>query len=122
MHRDYHKSHSRRTIDKQHSTVLTKTKKYLLNVFISLDQTVNALLGGDPDETLSSYSAKCQRYYRGPISWRRPLARIVQTVCNAIDLRHLPSALDNGVGSSDLRNATKLQHQKEKLFRDSSLS
>jgi hypothetical protein len=29
-------------------------KKYLLNILIAVDQLVNALLGGSPDETLSA--------------------------------------------------------------------
>lgn len=33
-------------------------RQYLRNLFISLDQLINTLLGGDPDETLSSRAAK----------------------------------------------------------------
>ena len=32
--------------------------KYIWNVLIALDQLANALLGGDPDETLSSRMGK----------------------------------------------------------------
>lgn len=33
-------------------------KIYLWNILISLDQLANAILGGDPDETISSRCAK----------------------------------------------------------------
>jgi hypothetical protein len=33
-------------------------KKYLWNVLISLDQFINTLFGGDPDETISSRMGK----------------------------------------------------------------
>lgn len=34
--------------------------KYFHNLLVSIDQTVNTLFGGDPDETISSRSAKAQ--------------------------------------------------------------
>lgn len=33
-------------------------RKYAFNVLVAIDQFVNAVLGGDPDETLSSRAAK----------------------------------------------------------------
>ncbi|WP_059412652.1 hypothetical protein [Cupriavidus basilensis] len=35
-------------------------RKYLLNLLIALDQGANTLLGGDPDETISSRAGKGQ--------------------------------------------------------------
>lgn len=32
--------------------------RYLLNILIAIDQLGNAILGGDPDETISSRAAK----------------------------------------------------------------
>lgn len=34
---------------------------YVLNLLIAMDQLGNALLGGDPDETISSRAAKAQK-------------------------------------------------------------
>jgi hypothetical protein len=41
-------------------------KKYGLNILISIDQFFNTVLGGDPDETISSRAAKGQHkwYWR----------------------------------------------------------
>lgn len=36
-------------------------KKYLYNILISLDQLGNTILGGDPDETISSRLGKNYR-------------------------------------------------------------
>lgn len=35
-------------------------KKYILNNLIALDQLCNALLGGDPDETISARAWRCK--------------------------------------------------------------
>ncbi|WP_454731500.1 MULTISPECIES: hypothetical protein [Cupriavidus] len=35
-------------------------RKYLLNLLIAIDQGANTLLGGDPDETISSRAGKGQ--------------------------------------------------------------
>ena len=35
-------------------------KRYIRNVGVGLDQWVNAILGGDPDETISSRLGKCK--------------------------------------------------------------
>lgn len=41
-------------------------RRYLFNILISLDQFGNVLIGGDPDETISSRAAKGQHkwYWR----------------------------------------------------------
>lgn len=37
--------------------------RYVKNVLVALDQLVNALLGGDPDETISSRAAKSNSWW-----------------------------------------------------------
>lgn len=39
-----------------------RVKKYFWNILVSLDQLGNTLLGGDPDETLSSRAYKLDKY------------------------------------------------------------
>lgn len=45
-------------------------RKYLLNLLIALDQGINALCGGSPDETISAvaYRKGCGRHK--PLRWR----------------------------------------------------
>ena len=35
--------------------------RYFYNLFLAFDQLANTIIGGDPDETLSSRIGKCQR-------------------------------------------------------------
>jgi len=42
-------------------TPLRLLRRYALNVLIGLDQLANAVLGGAPDETISSALGKCAR-------------------------------------------------------------
>ena len=72
--------------------------KYLLNVLIGLDQMGNALLGGDPDETISSRLGKMKVKYGGSIPWRRPLSRVVDWGLDRIDPNHSIDAIEHDEG------------------------
>jgi len=37
-------------------------RRWLLNILVSIDQFVNTVLGGDPDETISSRAAKSKAW------------------------------------------------------------
>ena len=56
--------------------------KYLLNLFVALDQLVNTLLGGDPDMTLSG------RMGRAVLEGRCQLCRGVCWLLDLIDSGH----------------------------------
>jgi hypothetical protein len=52
--------------------------QYLYNLFLGLDQAINTLLGGHPDETLSSRlgrSIDLERYF-----WVFPLRKVIDTL------------------------------------------
>lgn len=65
--------------------------KYLLNLLISLDQLVNTLTGGDPDETISSRAGKATRRNSGP--WRL-LCRIL----HIFDPAHCEKSIEHDEG------------------------
>lgn len=44
-------------------------KRWIWNILVSIDQFVNALLGGDPDETLSSRAAKANTWTARLLCW-----------------------------------------------------
>jgi hypothetical protein len=52
-------------------------KKYILNVLVAIDQLASAIVGGDPDETISSRLGKASRgdygrfqaYFWLPLMW-----------------------------------------------------
>lgn len=39
---------------------MSTIKRYIRNNFVAVDQLANAILGGDPDETISSRLGKCK--------------------------------------------------------------
>lgn len=43
-------------------------KKYIFNILIGIDQLCNTILGGDPDETMSSRMGKHLAKHDSPIS------------------------------------------------------
>jgi hypothetical protein len=68
-------------------------RRYIVNILISIDQLLNAILGGDPDETISSRAAKSPHlphWY-----W---LGRILE----AIDPGHMRRALEADEGKRTL--------------------
>lgn len=69
-------------------------KKYLLNFLISLDQLGNTILGGDPDETISSRLGRIKLDHGGKIPWDHPLARVTDSLLDDIDKNHSIDAIE----------------------------
>ena len=67
--------------------------RYLLNVLIALDQLVNALAFGDPDETISS---RCAKAAHGSGWWR--LGQVIEE----IDPGHLARTIEADEGKDAL--------------------
>lgn len=72
--------------------------QYLWNLLISLDQFLNALMGGDPDETVSSRCARILHTFaesgtRAPWFWHK-LGRILEF----LDPGHLKRSLEKDEG------------------------
>lgn len=68
-------------------------KKYVWNVLIAIDQLGNALTGGDPDETISSRTAKLRdRWPWKYLGW----------LLEKIDPGHLDKSLECDEGQADL--------------------
>ena len=86
----------------QISSVSRWIKKYIINVLISIDQLGSAMLGGDPDETISSRLGKLKRRNSGRIPWRRPLSKIVDAILDKIDPDHSLDAIEEDEGENGL--------------------
>jgi len=69
--------------------------QYVMNVLIAIDQLGNALIGGDPDETLSSRFGKAKR--RGEW-WARPICRFL----SLFDKRHCMKSIHPDEGEQQL--------------------
>ena len=73
-------------------------KRYVWNIFISLDQFANTVLGGDPDETISSRIGKLVvRYGR-----KYRLAYWLCRLLHAFDPKHCERAIEADEGKDQV--------------------
>ena len=78
--------------------------RYLWNVLIAIDQFFNALLGGDPDETISGRAGRW--YIIG--GWRGKIATPLVWLLDKIDQDHCSESIEEDEGSDDIfRNRKK---------------
>jgi hypothetical protein len=71
---------------------------YLMNVLISIDQLGNSVMGGDPDETISSRLGKAEQSHGGKIPWTSPISRLTAEALNKIDKNHCKDAIEKDEG------------------------
>ena len=74
--------------------------KYIKNWAIALDQYVNAVTGGDPDETISSRLGKVLQ--TGECKVCKGFASIVCGFLNLFDKNHCIKSIDPSSGDDDL--------------------
>ena len=72
--------------------------RYLWNVLIAIDQLANAILAGDPDETISG---RMGRWYAVG-GWRQRVAKPVRWLLNKIHKGHTEKAIEPDEGKDDL--------------------
>ena len=75
--------------------------KWIINVLIGIDQLGNAILLGDPDETISSRLGKIKRKH-GKIPSTKPLAKVIDWGLDKIDPRHSIDAIEEDEGSEQI--------------------
>jgi hypothetical protein len=78
--------------------------RWALNVLISLDQLGNSILGGDPDETISSRLGRIKQKWGGEIPKTRPVAWATDWVLERIDENHSIEAIEIDEGFDGLRD------------------
>ncbi len=76
--------------------------KWLENIALSIDQLGNALLGGSPDETISSRLGKLKRAHGGALPWSHPVSKIVDAGLDLIDKNHSIDAIEEDEGDDDV--------------------
>lgn len=79
-----------------------KAKRWVMNVLLSIDQLGNSLLGGDPDETISSRIGRIKLKWDGEIPWTRPVARITDWCLDRIDKNHSLDAIEQHRGDDGI--------------------
>jgi hypothetical protein len=76
--------------------------KWFLNVLIGIDQLGNAIMFGDPDETISSRIGKIKRKYGGKIPWSKPVTKIIDKGLDVIDKNHSLDAIEDDEGEDQI--------------------
>jgi len=76
--------------------------RYCINVLLSLDQLLNSLLFGDPDETVSSRIGRIKVKWGGQVPFFRPVARLVDKILDRIDPGHSIDAIEDDEGEDGL--------------------
>ena len=71
-----------------------KICKYIGNMLIAMDQFFNALLGGDPDETISSRAGKSQG--------KSKIADILCWFLNKLDTGHCKNSVEEDEGHKEI--------------------
>lgn len=71
-----------------------KICKYIWNILISIDQLANTILGGDPDETISSRSGKRQHEQ----AWAKYLCKFL----NWLDTDHCKKSIEEDEGDEQV--------------------
>ena len=74
--------------------------KWMVNILISIDQLGNTILGGDPDETISSRLGKMKVKHGGTIPWYRPVSKITDWGLDKIDKNHSIDAIEEDEGKN----------------------
>jgi len=86
------------------NNMLSALKKYGWNLLLSVDQLVNAVLAGDPDETISSRIGKVKQSHGGSIPWRRPVLKIVDHFLDIVETGHTVNSIETDEGSAEVWN------------------
>ena len=72
--------------------------KWFYNILIGIDQLGNAIIGGDPDETISSRIGKIKRKGGGKIPRWRIITRLADYALDKIDPGHSTDAIEEDEG------------------------
>ena len=75
-------------------------KRYTVNVLTSVDQLANTVLGGDPDETISSRAGKSMEKHGGKKPWSYLLCRTL----HILDKDHCKKAIEEDEGKDAIQN------------------
>ena len=79
-----------------------KLCKYIWNILISIDQLGNTILGGSPDETISSRLGKWGALHRKDKNIKYYIAVIICWLLNLIDENHCKKSIEEDEGDRDL--------------------
>ena len=76
--------------------------RWAINILLSLDQLLNSILLGDPDETVSSRIGRIKQKWGGSVPLFRPITRITDKILDKIDPGHSLDAIEEDEGEDGL--------------------
>jgi len=84
-----------------------KIKQYIQNIFYGLDQFINALLLGDPNETISSRCARVREVHKNKCN----ICRVLCIFLHLLDKNHCTKYLETieYIGKRDLLYPTNIE-------------
>ena len=72
--------------------------RYFWNILISVDQFFNTVLGGDPDETMSSRFGKWLKLPHTKVRWK--IAYVICRVLHVLDSGHCDKSIEEDEGDN----------------------
>jgi len=81
---------------------MSKISRYFWNILVSIDQFVNTLCGGDPDETISSRLGKWALNGERKHGVRKVIYQIVNAIVNLFQKDHFQKSIESDEGSKKI--------------------
>lgn len=78
----------------------SKIKRYFWNILIAFDQGVNAIFGGDPDETISSRLGKWARSGKNNHGLKKYIWIVANWVVERFEKDHFAKSIEEDEGSN----------------------
>ena len=78
-----------------------KISRYCWNLLIAVDQFVNTICGGDPDETISSRMGKWARNGENNRGLRKPLYLIANFIVERFEKNHFAKSIEEDEGKNE---------------------
>jgi len=81
---------------------VSKLKKYFWNILISIDQFVNTVFGGSPDETISSRLGKWAKNGKNKQGIRKYIYKVVNFIVEIFEKNHFKKSIEEDEGDRDI--------------------
>lgn len=81
---------------------MSKISRYFWNILISIDQFVNTLCGGDPDETISSRLGKWALDGENKRGIRKVVYQIVNAIVELFQKNHFQKSIETDRGNKKI--------------------
>jgi len=77
---------------------MKKVKYYIWNLLIAVDQLVNTIFGGDPDETISSRLGKWKRKGTAEDGYKKHIYNLLHFIVELFERDHFKKSIEEDEG------------------------